>query len=263
MSENKNQPGFNYASRAATGICLETPSDHNPFVAERRFIHGYDVVELAQKKSFIESLLMMFLGEFPSRDQARLFECLMVGLMNLGPRDPATRAAMVAGVSKTNAEHLLPVGLLVLGGSDQGATEVYNSYRFFEDNIERDPKRIAQALKLQRDDSAKSTPGFGCTFASCDPIMQRLQISLAAIAPQATVFDWSNRLLAEFDNTIGWLAPGLAAAVFYEIGLGARESVGLFQLVRAPGIVAQAMEQTHKPITAMPMLADEYYHYEK
>lgn len=263
MSENQSPSGFNYASRAATGICLETPSDHNPFVAERRFIHGYDVVELAEKKSFIESLLMMFLGDFPSRDQTRLFECLMVGLMNLGPRDPATRAAMVAGVSKTNAEHLLPVGLLVLGGSDHGATEVYNSYRFFEDNIERDPTLIAQALKAKGDQGAQSAPGFGCTFASRDPIMQRLQLSLAAIVPEANVFDWSNRLLAAFDNTIGWLAPGLAAAVFYELGLGARESVGLFQLVRAPGIVAQAMEQTHKPITAMPMLADEHYHYEK
>ena len=60
---------------------------------------------------------------------------------------------------------------------------------------------------------------------------------------------------------MGWLKTGIAAAVFCELGIGARESVGLFQLICAPGIFAHGVEQTHKPITAIPMLADEQHIY--
>ena len=57
----------------------------------------------------------------------------------------------------------------------------------------------------------------------------------------------------------GWLLPGLAAAVGKTLGLGARETLGLFQLAIAPGVMAHGMEQTHQPISSNPLLRDEQY----
>ena len=58
----------------------------------------------------------------------------------------------------------------------------------------------------------------------------------------------------------GILDTGLIAAVAVSLGIGKRESIGLYQIARAPGIFAQGIEQSHKPITAIPMLSDEEVH---
>jgi citrate synthase len=58
---------------------------------------------------------------------------------------------------------------------------------------------------------------------------------------------------------MGWLAPGIAAAVFVDIGLHPRSGAGLYQLIHAPGLFAHGLELANKPLTAMPFIKDEDY----
>ncbi|WP_157964774.1 hypothetical protein [Algibacillus agarilyticus] len=264
MSANKEALGF--AKTLATQICDETPTKDNPFLAEERHISGYNIFDISQKLDYIETIFLLFKLELPSSQQKVLLNTLFNFLSNLGPRHPAIRAAMTAGVSKANVEHLLPIGLMTLGGENGGANEVERAYRFIE--------KINQTSLSELDDlSSRSalnnkTPGFGTRFAQVDPIAQRFAEQLLSLTPDTECLKKCQVWLEQINSSnnqpkIGWLESGIAAAVFYELRVGAREAAGLFQLACAPGILAHGVEQTHKPITAMPLLEDNQYELRK
>lgn len=260
---------FVYANKAQTSIYLEQPSVNNPYIAQNNFLHGYDVTELMQKQSFVSVLLLLFTGELPHKNKVVLLERLMVALINLGPRHPAVKASMVAGVSKANVEHLLPIGLSVLGGESNGAKEVEKSMLFLQSNINQPINKVLENLPLKTPDNNLGEfhicPGFGNQYGSVDEFSIKIVDSLI---PEGTNIEdfayilWAQRFAKSlYQYNMGWLKTGIAAAVFCELGIGAREAVGLFQLICAPGVFAHGVEQTHKPITAIPMLSDEQHIY--
>ena len=271
MSEGKNtgagnKRDFVYAEKAQTSILLEQASDSNPYVSKSQYLHGYDVLELMAKKSFVETLLLLFTGELPESEKVKLLEYLMIGLMNLGPRHPAVKAAMVAGVSKANTEHLLPIGLSVLGGQSNGAKEVELSVLFLQQHRTTPVEEvIAQLLSTNSPADSEGEfhlcPGFGNSYGSKDEFTETLALQIFADFDEKERFPviaWArkfHRLLGEYD--MGFLKTGLAASIFCELGIPAREASGFFQLICAPGIFAHGVEQTHQPITAIPMLSDE------
>jgi citrate synthase len=273
--------GFTYSKSASTNICLETPSTENPFLTEKRYLAGYDIEALTSKCSFIETLYLLFKQELPTQQQTQLLNALFVALCNAGPRDEAIRASMAAGVSKTRPEHLLPIGLNVVGGANNGAQTVERAYIFIQQQVHKarspngeldfnvlenelasllakfsDVKNIEPQLCIQ------TIPGFSQPYGSVDNLTARLTDRIFSIVPNSNIFIWCqafNKKLNEYN--LGISPIGLTAAVFLQLELGARESIGLYQLLRAPGILAQGMEQTHKPITSIPMLKDEDYHF--
>ena len=104
-----------------TQICKEVPAKDNPYLAQKKIIHGYDLFDLIEKRSFVDVLYLLFSGELPNRKQAKILEKLMIAFANPGPRHPAVRASMNAGIGKTNTAHILPIGLTTLGGDHCGA----------------------------------------------------------------------------------------------------------------------------------------------
>jgi len=219
-------------------------------------------------------LLLLFTGELPQPYQTDLLNRLMVALINLGPRHQSVKAAMVAGVSKTNAEHLLPIGLSVLGGHSNGANEVANCVTFLQNNICKPPEDVLNELipelksKEVTEGEFHLCPGFGEQYGSIDTLAYNLMIHVFTPLTNtdslpSDYLSWVlsfNQLLRPYN--LGVLKTGLAAAVFCELGIAARESIGFFQLLCAPGIFAHGVEQTHKPITAMPMMSDEQHIYQ-
>ncbi len=264
-----NKKDFVYSAKAQTRILFEQASALNPYVAQARYLQGYNVIELMQKKSFAEVLLLLFTGELPDKNKAELFEKLMIALINLGPRHPAIKAAMVAGVSKANTEHLLPIGLSVLGGKQNGALEVEQAVIFFQENIKKSPTQVAEQLSGDRASHTEGEyhlcAGFGSHYGSIDEFSASLMQQLISDEHHKASFPflhWAKQFSqALAPDNMGILITGLAGAVFCELSIKAREAIGLFQLICAPGVFAHGVEQTHKPITAMPMLSDEQHRY--
>lgn len=258
---NKSKDEFGFAKKPSTSICLEQAKADNPYVTEKQYIAGYDLEALIEKKSFVEVLFMLFKLDLPDPKQTRLLEKLMIGLINAGPRHVATRAAMVTGISKTNAEHILPIGLMVLGGQNGGASEVAAAHQFFSDSIQQRPADVLKQLLAEpKRENQQIAPGFGQHYGEADPLVQRLATTLCSEFTDCKALAWGNQLAACLEPAKqGWRDVGLAAAVFYDLELPARESIGLYQLIRAPGILAHGMEQTHRPITDMPLLEDSQY----
>lgn len=238
-----------------TSICREEACPDNPYNAQQRLIQGYDLRELWRNSDFVEVLLLLFTGELPSPQQRRLLEILMIGLINPGPRHPAVRAAMLAGVSKTAPEHLLPLGLLTGSGEQGGALAVVASHAYLRSHLAKDPSACAQDCLV-----GEQAPGFGTSHGGPEPLWQQLGEDLVAAWPESPVMQWCDLFTATLKQAgQSWLAPGLVAAVGLALELGPRETMGLYQLLIAPGVVAQGMEQTHRPISSNPLLADAHY----
>lgn len=273
-SSTKDKVDFVYSGKAQTKITLEIPDDDNPYISQASYLHGYNLTELIDKKSFTDTLLLLFTGELPQAYQTDLLNRLMVALINLGPRHQSVKAAMVAGVSKTNTEHLLPIGLSVLGGHSNGANEVANCVTFLINNIKNPPETVAKSFiaEIKNEELIKGEfhlcPGFGNQYGSIDTLANSLMehVFTPLVNNNSFPSDYLSWVISfnQFlkPHNFGLLKTGLAATVFCELGIPARESIGLFQLLCAPGIFAHGVEQTHKPITAMPMLSDEQHIYQ-
>lgn len=243
---------FVYAQQASSQITEEIATAHNPYLAAQQRICGYDLLELIQKCSFSDVLFLLLTGELPQAAQSQLLQQLQIALCNAGPRHPATRAVMTAGVSKARPEHLLPIGLQVLGGERQGAAAVATAWQ-------------ALQQRLQQHTNLPTIPaGFGQLYGEADPLMADLLGQLASLPGAGHALALCQQLQQQLQpQQHGILDVGLCAAVCLDLGIGQRESIGLFQLLRAPGLLAHGMEQTHLPITASPLLADEDYEYQQ
>lgn len=252
-----------FADRTQTRIWQEIPSEENPYLAEQCRCHGYDILALAGKRSFVEVLFLLFQGELPTPEQAELLETLLITMINPGPRHPATRAAMNAAVSKTHPQHLLPIGLSVLGGAHLGSGEVLAAMRFLTANLKRSPVEVAReclAAPRAGEGDFHPAPGFGSRFGGIDPMPRQLAALLSALPGSGEVMAWGMAFgEALTPHGLGWLGPGIAAAAFCDLGFHYRVGAGLYQLICAPGVLAHGLELANKPITAMPFLDEEHY----
>lgn len=254
---------IDFATRTATKIWKEEPSAHNPYLAEECLCHGYDLIELMEGRSFVDTLFLLFQGELPTPSHARLLEMTMVAFCNPGPRHPATRAAMNAGVGKTSPAHLLPIGLNVLSGSHQGGQEVEEAIRFLRKHAGDLPNEIALALlapNRPENGDFHLAPGFGSRFGGIDPMPKKVADILAAHHPSGPTLQWG-KVFAETirPDNMGWLSTGVVAAVLCDLGFHPQAGAGIFQLICAPGILAHGLELANKPISAMPFLDEEHY----
>lgn len=258
---SRNEP---FVERTATRIWHEQASADNPYIAADVLCHGYSLLELMEKRSFIDVFYLLFRGDLPTKAEAQLLQALMIALINPGPRHPATRAAMNAGVGKTDPVHILPIASAIMGGEFQGAGEIEQAMRFFRKQKDADPLVIAASFLEQKNLPATEAelflPGFGRHYGGVDLLAKKIAMHLVSLEGAGSTLRWGCQLAEQLEpQGIGWLSTGIAAAVFSDLGFQPRAGGSLFQLLSAPGMVAHGLELANKAITAMPFVSDENY----
>jgi citrate synthase len=253
-----------YSQRTASRIAEEVPSQHNPYIAERINLYGYDLLELMQKRSYVDVLFLLFKGDLPSKPQAQLLETLLIAFINPGPRHPATRAAMNAAVGKTRPVHILPIGLQVGGGAWLGGMEVSEAMQWLKEYRKQDATSLARQLcnEMTNDKEGDQhiAPGFGSRFGDIDRMPQQILEQLVSLPGHGSYLDWASAFSGTLEqNRMGCLATGVMAAALLDLGFHPRSGAGMFQLISAPGILAHGLELSNKPRTAMPFLDDDHY----
>lgn len=261
--EDKNQlnseemrDGFSaQATRLRTRIWQEKANSDNPYLANSIRCHGYDLGELVSERSFVDMFFLLFRGELPSTAQARLLEQLMIALINPGPRDPATKAAIITTATKTMHGNTLPIGLSTFAGSTHGAGEARSAMRFIRNN--QDTPAI-QAVELPK------TPGFGSSYNGRDDMPARLLGLLLENEESGTAMKWAFELDEQLaEHNAGILASGLAAACLLDIGFAENQGTMLYQLIAAPGIAAHALEYMNAGPNDLPFPDDEHVIYDE
>jgi citrate synthase len=169
---------------------------------------------------------------------------------------------MTAAVSDTNLAHLLPIGLGVAGGTFLGGAETAQSMRFLRRYRRRNAAEVAnELLSAPRPEGDwHPAPGFGSLYGGADALTNTLASRIVGLQGSRTTLLWAEEFVDMLrPEGLGWLLPGLAAAVFTDLGVHPRFGAQLFQLAVAPGILAHSGELISKPVTAMPWVEQENY----
>jgi len=265
VSSRKEQ----FTDKVATRIWYEEASADNPYLEEKSYCHGYDLLELTRHCSYVDVFYLLFRGELPTEQERRVLEALMVAYINPGPRHPASRAAMTAGVGKTDPAHILPISQIVLGGAFAGAGEVEVAMRFLQKKCRKDPVELSgellqQEIKSNEEGDIHIAPGFGSHYGGIDSLARQRAEYLLSLVESSHVLRWGHSFaLALEPHGMGWLNIGVVAAVLAELGFTPRAGAGLYQIISAPGLLAHGIELANKPITAMPFVDDQHYVIEK
>ena len=253
-----------FTERTVTKIWQERPSQENPYIAESARCHGYDLHELMEKRSFIDVLYLLFRSELPTIEESKILEQLMIGLINPGPRHPATRAAMNAGVGKTDPLHILPIALTIYGGNANAAGSIEATMRFFRKHRNSDPTQLANELASNRpmdiEGDWQVAPGFSSSYGGIDIMASKLAAQLSTLDGCGPSLTWGMKFAENLSQyQLGWYHSGVAAAVLSDLGFQPRVCGGLFQMFASPGLFAHGVELANKPRTAMPYVKDENY----
>jgi citrate synthase len=234
-----------------TRIWDEVPEPDNPFAAAACYCSGYDVYgDILGKASWIEYLYLLFRGEPPSLQQAKLLEGLAVALANPGIRDHSVQAAMNGGAcGSTNASSLM-AALAVGAGQLGGAHEVYRAMEYWQQcglDFTAWQQLLIDPPEEERIDiwpPMEHPPGFDPHGASCTtPVRQTLHY-LAKCSPGEHL-PWlqEQRDAIEQRVNLPLAMSGVAAAGFVDLGLTPQQGEMLYLFLRLPGAAVHALEQ--------------------
>lgn len=234
-----------------TRIWQEEPEPDNAFAAASCHCHGYDVYgDLLVHASWIEYLFLLFRGEAPSAEQARLLEGLAMALANPGPRDAAVHAAMCGGVGGSTSASCLMAALAVGAGASGGAREVRLA---MEDWLARGTDLALWQAGLAAkpvDDPADVWPapghpaGFDPHGVRCTgPVLQTLAHLAGAGCGPSLPWLQANRLSLESAAGLPLAMSGVVAAALLDLGFTPAQGEMLHLLLRLPGAAVHALEQ--------------------
>ena len=238
-------------------IWEEEAEPDNAFAALSCHCHGYDVYgDLLVHASWIEYLFLLFRGEAPSPQQAKLLEGLAIALLNPGPRDAAVHAAMCGGVGGSTSASCLMAALAVGAGASGGAREVRLAMEAWnERGTDLASWRTALAIKpIANPADVWPAPGHPVGFdpygVRCTtPVMQTLAylvgVECGASLGCVTSLAWlqTNRPALESAAGLPLAMLGVAAAALHDLGFSPAQGEMLHLLLRLPGAAAHALEQ--------------------
>jgi citrate synthase len=234
-----------------TRIWQEEAEPDNPFAAMSCHCYGYDVYnDLLIHASWVEYLFLLFRGEAPSAQQARLLEGLAIALANPGPRDSAVHAAMCGGVGGSTSASCLMAALAVGAGASGGAREVFNAMEDWQTRgIDLALWQRSLSVKPVDDPAdvwpaAGHPPGFDPYGVRCtSPVLQTLA-HLSSIDCFISL-SWlqENRLILESAAGLPLAMTGVAAAALRDLGFSPAQGEMLHLFMRLPGASVHALEQ--------------------
>ncbi|HUW00286.1 MAG TPA: hypothetical protein VMV88_09025 [Gallionella sp.] len=234
-----------------TRIWQEQAEPDNPFAALSCHCHGYDVYgELLAQASWIEYLFLLFRGEAPTKQQARLLEGLAIALANPGPRDASVHAAMCGGVGGSTSASCLMAALAVGAGASGGAREVFNAMQDWQvRGIDLALWQSELAVKPV-DDPADIWPaaghpaGFDPYGVRCTtPVLQTLAHLAALDCAPSLSWLQDHRVALETAAGLPLAMIGVAAAALRDLGCTPEQGEMLLLLLRLPGAAVHALEQ--------------------
>jgi citrate synthase len=260
-----------YAEKVSTRIWQEQASESNPYIGQDVRIHGYNYKDLIMKSSFADTLYLMLTGELPDKPRAKLLERTLCAFANVGPRNNAVRAATTAGVSRAFDTHVLPIGMLVMGGKHQGCGDLAAAIDFLTANISTDTSKTVNdsldsldtlAIEANASETVSVLAGFGHYYGSHDPLAVDIADCLLDVEGDWKYLQWAKEFsgaLNAANNEWHWLREGIFAAVCCDLNIPKIMAAALYQLCHAPGLIAHGFEHAGSPTTVLPFVSDDDY----
>lgn len=237
----------------------EIRSDIAWSTSDRVVVRGRDLsAEVLGRMNLGEFAYMQLMGEPPSQGHARLFNAILVTLVEHGLTPSVLAARLTYLGAPESLQAAVAAGLCGVGSVFVGSTE--GAAKMLSDALEgTDPGADLQAIAVATVDAAidrkSQIPGIGHPIHKpIDPRVPRLfeiardeRVEGRYIELMELISDEASRQL-ERDLPIN--ATGAIGAIACELGLPIRVIRGFGVMARAIGIVGHLLEESERPIAA-------------
>lgn len=219
-------------------------------------IRGYDLVQLIGTVPFPSVLYLMYTGELPEPNVAKLIDAIMVASIDHGPGAPSALAARTAASGGASLGAAAAAGLLTMGkyhgAAVQDAMEAIHQVVNLA-KADGDVPRAAEVVVADWRKQNRRLAGFGHRqHKRQDPRLERL-FELARQAQVSGNYLQAARAIEDaLKRGTGKNLPinidGAMAAILCEIGFPPTLANAVFMIARLTGIMAHVNEE----ITQMP-----------
>ncbi len=218
-------------------------------------IRGYDLVQLIGTVPFPSVLCLLFTGELPEPNVAKLIDAIMVASIDHGAGAPSALAARTAASGGASLGSAAAAGLLTLGkyhgAAVQDAMEAIQKVAELakrEGSGAEALSHSADAVVAEWRQARRRLSGFGHRqHKHQDPRMARLFTLAREAKVSGHYLESAYALEAALKRSAGKELPinidGATAAVLCEIGFPISLSNALFMAARITGILAHANEE--------------------
>lgn len=223
-------------------------------------VRGYNLTDLVGRYSYAALTYLLWRGELPSNDEARMMDALLSVCLEHSLNAPSVDATRFVASCGVPLQTAVSAGVAAIGDLHGGAIE--EAARMLQEKVShmrKDSVTISQVVEetLQEyKQKKKRLPGYGHPTHTNDPRTRRLlQIAeethirgrhteLALAIEPLTERYFSKHLILNVDGAI--------AATSSDMGFDWRLGKGFFIVSRTPGLVAHAYEQLYydKPYKA-------------
>lgn len=215
------------------------------------YIRGYDLVELIGNVPFPSALYLLYTGELPEPNVAKLIDAVMVASIDHGPGAPSALAARTAISGGAPLGAAGAAGLLSLGkfhgAAVQDSMEAIQSVVALSD--EGNPLTIsADRVVTEWRQTGRRISGFGHRqHKRKDPRLARLFDLAQEAGVSGRYLAAAQALEKALKRAVGKDLPinidGAMAAILSEVGFPPGLSNALFMVARITGILAHAQEE--------------------
>lgn len=204
------------------------------------YIRGYRFLDLLKKRDFVEIVFLLWRGKFPSRNETKMFNAMLVSAAEHGLEAPSTFVPRTVASCGTPFSTAVAAGILAIGERHGGAVE---KIAFHLQSAARAGDIVRDALKRK-----EYLAGFGHkVYKTGDPRVKELfsQAEKYKLYGKYVkkVLELERELKQQSANPIPLNIDGALGALLLELGFDWRLGKAIFILARVAGISAHVLEE--------------------
>jgi len=233
---------------------------------DRVLVRGYNLVQMAGRRSFGDTVYLLVMGELPQGKEGDLLEAIMVISAVHGIDSPSTHTARAVANCGVPLQTAVAAGISAIGENHGGAGEA--CARLLQEELDAYPDlpldALAQQIVAQARAEKRRLPGFGHRFHDPDPRSDRLLLLASQWGLSGRHSALAEAIVATLRKVTGRSLPlnvdGAIGALISDLGMNWRYGKALFILGRTAGLIAHVQEEldTGKPFRFASKLDVEY-----
>jgi citrate synthase len=214
-------------------------------------VRGYDVTELMQRASFVDTLFLLHRGRLPSLAERRLLDAILTAVADHGAGAPSCAAArLVASGNRQSLSAAIAAGVLAIGDEHGGAGSA--CMELIAAGVERARKEsisIDESASLTLEEARANRvrlPGLGHRVHTTDP---RVSV-LFGMAKEAGVGTEGAQFMLALEEqarikikSLPINVDGALAAILYDLGFEPAAGKLMFIVGRVAGLTAEVAEE--------------------
>ncbi|MSU75126.1 MAG: citryl-CoA lyase [Candidatus Magasanikbacteria bacterium] len=209
----------------------------------QEIIRGYNLHELVENKSFVETVFLIWRGKLPTVKETKMLNAMLTAMIDHGVGVASAMVPrMVASVG--NDLHVsVAAGILALGGNKHGGA-LEGAAKFFQTNVGvSDLEFLLKSLKEKK----VRIPGYGHRVLSHDNRTD----TLFTVAKETGLYGKHCSFAVTVGEALNKISSkplplnmdGANAAILSDMGFDWRIATGFFILGRVPGLIAHTYEE--------------------